>query len=42
MTRKQQRFTFIIVGLALLGLATGLILVAMEDGISSLKPQPKF
>ncbi|MBL1241518.1 MAG: cytochrome c maturation protein CcmE [OCS116 cluster bacterium] len=37
MTRKQQRFTFIIVGLALLGLATGLILVAMEDGISFFK-----
>ncbi|MBL1419126.1 MAG: cytochrome c maturation protein CcmE [Alphaproteobacteria bacterium] len=37
MTRKQQRFTFIIVGLALLGLATGLILTAMEDGISFFK-----
>lgn len=37
MTRKQQRFTFIIVGLALLGLATGLILIAMEDGISFFK-----
>lgn len=37
MTRKQQRFTFIIVGLALLGLATSLILVAMEDGISFFK-----
>lgn len=37
MTRKQQRFTFIIIGLALLGLAIGLILTAMEDGISFFK-----
>lgn len=37
MTRKQQRFIFIIVGLSLLGLAVGLILTAMEDGISFFK-----
>lgn len=37
MTRKQQRFTFIAVGLLLLGLAIGLIMVAMEDGISFFK-----
>ena len=37
MNRKQQRFTFIIAGLALLGIAVSLILVAMEDGISFFK-----
>lgn len=37
MTRKQQRFSFIIVGLALFGLAIGLIMAAMEDGISFFK-----
>ncbi|MCJ8323053.1 MAG: cytochrome c maturation protein CcmE [Rhizobiales bacterium] len=37
MTRKQQRFTFIIVGLLLLGVAIALILTAMKDGISFFK-----
>ncbi|NRA85854.1 MAG: cytochrome c maturation protein CcmE [Rhizobiales bacterium] len=37
MTRKQQRFTFIIIGLTLFGLALGLILTAMEDGVSFFK-----
>lgn len=37
MTRKQQRFTFIIVGLVLFALAVGLILTAMQDGISFFK-----
>lgn len=37
MTRKQQRFTFVAIGLLLLGLAIGLILMAMEDGISFFK-----
>ncbi|MGL1922033.1 MAG: cytochrome c maturation protein CcmE [Hyphomicrobiales bacterium] len=37
MTRKQQRFTFVAVGVVLLGLAFALILSAMEDGISFFK-----
>ncbi len=31
MTRKQQRLSFIIGGLALLGIATGLVLYALEE-----------
>ncbi len=37
MTRKQQRFIFVFVGIALLALAIGLILSAMQDGISFFK-----
>jgi cytochrome c-type biogenesis protein CcmE len=31
MTRKQQRTTFIVGGLAILGLATALVLYALEE-----------
>lgn len=37
MTRKQQRFTFIFAGIILLAIAIGLILSAMNDGISFFK-----
>jgi len=34
MTRKQRRLRFVLVGLALLGVAVGLILNALQDSIS--------
>ena len=33
MTRKEQRLTLILSGLAILGLATGLVLYALRDTI---------
>ena len=53
MTRKQRRFTFILTGLAILGIAAGLILTALRDTVvffftptevaeKSIKPGTRF
>ncbi len=53
MTRKQRRFTFILTGLAILGVAAGLILTALRDTVvffftptevaeKSIKPGTRF